>query len=204
MNKPKLLIASNNQGKIREIKALLTDVLLDVVSLQDFGMAGKQALLKETGETFAQNAVLKAEAYGKATGLLSLADDSGLMIDALGGKPGVRSARFVRGADEDRWKKVLRLMRGIPSALRTARFVSAVAVYDPKTKTTVVFTGETRGEITLSAGGSGGFGYDPIFYSKELQKTFGEAQLEEKNRVSHRARALRKAKTYLKKFTTSQ
>ena len=204
MSKPKLLIASNNQGKIREIKALLRDVPLDVVSPEDFGMDGKQVSLKETGETFAQNAVLKAEAYGKEAGLLSLADDSGLMIDALDGKPGVRSARFVKGADEDRWKKVLRLMQGIPSARRTARFVTAVAVYDPKTKITVVFTGETRGDITLSARGSGGFGYDPIFYSKELQKTFGEAQLEEKNRVSHRARALRKAIKYLKKFTTSQ
>src|SRR3990170_7005531 len=204
MRKPKLLIASNNHGKIREIKSLLRDVLFDVVSPGDFGMAGKQASLKETGETFAQNAVLKAEHFGKATGILSLADDSGLMIDALGGKPGVKSARFVKGADEVRWKKVLRLMQGIPSARRTARFITAVAVYDPKTKTTVVFTGETRGDITLSAKGSGGFGYDPIFYSKELQMTFGEAQLEEKNRVSHRARALRKAKTYLKKFTDSQ
>jgi len=187
-----------------EIRSLLRDVLLDIISPQDFGMAGKQALLNETGETFAQNAMLKAEAYGKASGLLSLADDSGLMVDVLGGKPGVRSARFVKGADEDRWKKVLRLMRGIPSARRTARFVTAVAVYDPKTKTTVVFTGETRGKITLSARGSGGFGYDPIFYSKELKKTFGEVQLEEKNRVSHRARALRKAKKYLKKFTASK
>ena len=88
MSKPKLLIASNNQGKIREIKALLRDVPLDVVSPQEFGKAEKQVSLRETGETFAQNGVLKAGAYGKATGLLSLADRSGLMIDALGGKPG--------------------------------------------------------------------------------------------------------------------
>lgn len=198
MRKHTLLIASNNRGKVQEIKTIFVGLPFEVISIRDLGSEADRIDVKETGETFTENAILKAKALGKRTGLLTLADDSGLEIDALRGKPGVRSARFARGPDQTRWKKALRLMRGIATPRRTARFKCVVALYDPKTDETKVFKGKTEGIIAKSAKGSGGFGYDPIFYSEELHKTFGQASPEEKNTVSHRARALRPASEYLR------
>jgi XTP/dITP diphosphohydrolase len=195
----KLLIATNNLGKIKEIKALLKDIPLDIVAIWDIEEIPNDVKIKETGKTFAENAELKAITLGKMAGILALAEDSGLEVDALGGKPGVKSSRFAKG-DQDRIAKLLRLLKGIPLSKRTARFKTAVAIYDPRTGKTKIFEGITKGIITARPFGTGGFGYDPIFYSEKLKKTFGQASLEEKNRVSHRARALRKAKIFLLKY----
>ena len=194
----RLLIATNNRGKMKEIKSILKDVPLKVVRIWDIDAGSGEIDIKETGTTFAQNAAIKAEALGKVTGLLTLADDSGLEIDALGGKPGVRSARFAE-SNKARIEKVLRLLKGVPRAKRSARFKAAVAIYDPETDETKIFEGETAGQITYKPHGSRGFGYDPIFYSTELKKTFGRATLKEKNSLSHRARALAKAKRFLRR-----
>ncbi|MCH7951276.1 RdgB/HAM1 family non-canonical purine NTP pyrophosphatase [Patescibacteria group bacterium] len=193
----RLLIATNNRGKMKEIKSILKDVPLKVVRIWDIDAGSGEIDIKETGTTFAQNAAIKAEALGKVTGLLTLADDSGLEIDALGGKPGVRSARFAE-SNKARIEKVLRLLKGVPRAKRSARFKAAVAIYDPETDETKIFEGETAGQITYKPRGNRGFGYDPIFYSTELKKTFGRATLKEKNSLSHRARALAKAKRFLR------
>lgn len=194
----RLLIATNNRGKMKEIKSILKDVPLKVVRIWDIDAGSGEIDIKETGTTFAQNAAIKAEALGKVTGLLTLADDSGLEIDALGGKPGVRSARFAE-SNKARIEKVLRLLKGVPRAKRSARFKAAVAIYDPETDETKIFEGETAGQITYKPRGNRGFGYDPIFYSTELKKTFGRATLKEKNSLSHRARALAKAKRFLRR-----
>lgn len=193
----KLLLATNNQGKIREIKNLLKNIPIRLVTTKDIINIPKNFNIKETGETFAENAKLKASTLGKMTKLLTLADDSGLEVDALYGEPGVRSARFAKGSDQARIKKVLQLLNKIPFEKRTARFKAVVAIYDPKTRKLITFEGQTEGKITTHPQGTRGFGYDPIFLSTELNKAFGRATLREKNRVSHRARALTKAKEFL-------
>lgn len=201
MPREKLLLFSSNPGKIKEIKTILKDISQSLITLRDIIGLQDDEKIEEEGETFAENAQLKAETLGRRTGILTLADDSGLEIDALGGKPGVRSARFAT-SDTKRIAKVLSLLKGIPDAKRSARFVAAIAVFDPKEENTWIFQAVTKGKITESPRGSRGFGYDPIFYSLELGKTFSEATPEEKNSISHRARALRKAKAYLKERLT--
>ena len=191
-----LLLATGNAGKLREMLDALGDVPFRVVSLMDMnGLV--QAEVEETGRTFEENAILKAKTYGDRFHTLTLAEDSGLEVDALGGRPGVRTARYARGTDENRYRKLLGEMKDVPEGKRAARFVTVVAIFDPANKKLQTCEGEYRGHITLEPRGSGGFGYDPVFYSDELRKTGAEMSVEEKNTVSHRGRAMAKARDIL-------
>jgi len=183
----KLLVATTNEGKIAEIRALVNSLAVEIVGLDELTIPVKEVV--EDGETFFDNAVKKAREYGEQTGMFTLADDSGLEVDALEGRPGVYSKRYGK-TDEARIEKLLKEMEGMQEKERTAHFIAVVAVYDPEDKRVYTSTGRTEGIITTTPRGENGFGYDPVFYSLELQKGFGEAIQEEKNRVSHRGKAL--------------
>jgi XTP/dITP diphosphohydrolase len=183
----KILLASRNPGKLAEFQALAAPLDWKLVGPGDFPGAPIPA---ETGRTFAENAVLKALAASRHSGLPALADDSGLEVEALGGKPGIRSARFA-GEDADdsaNNRLLLRSLAGVPPEKRRARFVAVVALASPEgwIKT---FAGMAGGTILAEPRGNGGFGYDPLFLSDELGLTFAEAGAEAKDRVSHRGRA---------------
>ncbi len=180
-----LLIATRNRGKLAEFRALLEETGARILSLADFP---EMPETEETGGTFLENARIKARAACDYTGLSVLADDSGLMVDALDGEPGVRSARFAP-TTEERNTKLLDLLRDVPDERRTARFVSALALVRPDgfEWTTV---GTVEGIILHTSAGTGGFGYDPLFLYPPLGLTFAEIPLEEKNRISHRGKAL--------------
>jgi XTP/dITP diphosphohydrolase len=193
----KLLLASQNQGKLKELRTLLQDLPLTVIGFNQLKLARK-FMVKETGKTFRQNAIIKAKAYAQKTNYLTLAEDSGLMVDVLDGRPGLHSARFAQGNFKAAMKRLLQLIKSVPKPKRTAKFVCVIALYDPKTKRLHTFRGQADGWISFRPLGDGGFGYDPIFVSKSLNKTFAQATPQEKNLVSHRARALKKLKTYLK------
>lgn len=185
--KPHLVAATRNFGKLKEIRALLSD-RFDILSAAE---AGFDTDVDETGETFAENAVIKAKALMELTGCAALADDSGLMVDALNGRPGVYSARYcgVHGDDEANNDKLLKELENVP-APRTARFVSAVALCRPG-RDPLVTEGACEGKILFERRGNGGFGYDPLFASDDLDGvTFGEAPDAEKQRISHRSRAI--------------
>lgn len=184
MQKDKVIVAaSGNAGKIREISEILNDYR--VISCIELGFTDD---IEETGKTFYDNALIKAETVAKALNMPALADDSGLCVTALSGAPGVYSARYSgTGTDEGNIDKLLKETENVSD--RSAKFVSAVVVYYPDGKI-VSAQGETFGEILRARRGNGGFGYDPVFYSYDLKKSFGEASAEEKNSVSHRARAL--------------
>lgn len=190
----KLLFASNNQGKVREVKDILKDLGVEVVTPDEVFDGPRD--VEETGDTFEANAFLKAKAMGDESGLLTIADDSGLIVDALHGEPGVYSARY-ESTDEKRVAKILKNMQGIAEKQRTARFVSVMCVYDPKALECHYCRGVVEGTITHKTMGNDGFGYDPIFFSTDLQKTFAQASMAEKNTISHRKRALEQAKNYL-------
>lgn len=190
----KLLIATTNTHKLREIKELIKDLSLKIVSLKDMNLYGQA---EETGKTFEENAILKAGYWGEKTGLLTLAEDSGLEVDALDGKPGVYSARYIRGSDSDRMNQILKEMEDVPYNKRTAQYCEAIALYDPVTEEIKTFEGISSGKITREPKGDNGFGYDPVFYSFDLKKTFAEATMEEKNKISHRGKAFAKVKEYL-------
>jgi len=208
--KQKILIATTNPGKIAEIRAMSLDLArdrLDVniewVGLSDFADIGE---IKEDGSTFTENARKKATGYAKATGLWTLADDSGLVIDALGGEPGVKSARFSGAKDKDRtlldrknMAKVLKLMQGVPKEKRTARFVCCLCLASPD-KILIETKGTLEGLITEKEIGENGFGYDPIFFVPHLNKTVGQLAAEEKNAISHRGNAIRKLKALLEQL----
>ena len=183
-----LVLASNNDHKLNELREMIGDSMR-VLSMRE---AGFEDDIDENGRTFEENALIKARAVVKATGLAALADDSGLSVDALSGEPGVLSARYagVHGDDAANNKKLIEKMRGI-SKPWTARFVCAVALVLPGGKEWVV-RGECPGLIIEEARGTGGFGYDPHFLYEELGQTFAEIAQEDKNRVSHRARAMEK------------
>ncbi|MCE5229407.1 RdgB/HAM1 family non-canonical purine NTP pyrophosphatase [bacterium] len=193
--KPKmiLLIATNNRHKIEELRDILIATLGDdVVELKGADAFPDVVPPEETGETFEANAIIKARAYAKATGLLTLADDSGLVVDALDGRPGVQSARYGPNS-KARNERVLNEMARVPAEQRTARFVCVAALVDPKGKTQTR-TGTVEGKITFSPRGDNGFGYDPIFELVEQPYVgFTTAQLtsNQKNSISHRGRALR-------------
>lgn len=189
-----LIIATRNKGKIMEIKEILSDIRFEIKSLNDIEL---DIDVEETGKTFTENAILKAKTIGEKTGLLTLADDSGLEVDALGGRPGIMSARYCEGTDADRIVKLLKELMGIPKEKRAARFRAVVAIYDPKTKEVQTFEGVSEGYITEKPIGTNGFGYDSIFFNLDLGKTNAEVTLKEKNQVSHRARALEKCKKLL-------
>ncbi len=188
---PKLLLATGNPGKARELAELLKGAPFEMVSLQDLGLPTD---IDEPADTFEGNAIIKAEAYARMSGLLTLADDSGLEIDALNGQPGVHSKRFAGedATDEDRVQIVLQRLDGVPWEQRTARYRCVLAVAAPGVDT-VTCEGICSGIINRELRGTGGFGYDPVFYLPEYDKTVAELSLEEKNQVSHRAKAARQA-----------
>ena len=193
----KILIATHSKGKFPEIKKILKGLPFKIVNLDNVGIDFE---IEETGSTFRKNAILKARAYGKITGLLTLAEDSGLEVDALNGAPGVYSARYCPGTDKDRYRLLLRNLRGIPAKKRTARFKAVVAIFDPKTKKGRTCQGSFEGRIATKPRGKCGFGYDPVFYIPELKKTAAELTTEEKNKISHRGKAWRKARKILELF----
>lgn len=196
--KPKLLLATNNKGKIREYKSLLRGIPYEIVTPAEQGITAEVA---EVGGSFEENASLKASSLAEESGLLSLADDSGLEVDALGGEPGSLSHRYAgEGAtDADRINYLLSRLKDVPEKQRAARFRCVIAIAEPDGRVELC-SGECRGIITREPEGNRGFGYDPIFYLPELGKTMAELTLEEKNRVSHRARAAKKARKYLVKI----
>jgi XTP/dITP diphosphohydrolase len=196
--KPKLLLATNNQGKIREYRNLLEGIPFEIVTPAELNMKGR---VEEVGGSFEENATLKATAMAKQSGLLSLADDSGLEVDALGGGPGPLSARYAgEGAtDASRISFLLSKLKNIHTRNRSARFRCVIAIASPDGKVQL-FSGECRGVIIDKPRGAHGFGYDPIFFIPELGRTMAELTLVEKNRVSHRAKAAEKARGYLMKY----
>ncbi|MBD5132188.1 MAG: RdgB/HAM1 family non-canonical purine NTP pyrophosphatase [Clostridiales bacterium] len=177
----KIVLASGNKGKLAEFRAILTEY--EVLSPKDLGIDFD---VEETGSTFYENAYIKAKALYEICGLPTVADDSGLCVDALGGAPGVFSARYSGGGDEENINKLLSALDGKTD--RRAHFASSIVYYDGKN--VVNGFGTTEGYITAAREGSGGFGYDPVFFSDDLSKTFGVASEAEKNGVSHRGRAL--------------
>ena len=199
MMSQKLLIATHNQGKVREYRALLSDLPLEVTYLDAEGITFEA---EETGATFADNAIEKARAYATATGLLTWADDSGLDVDALHGAPGVLSARY--GApeartDQDRYRLLLAQLAGVPEESRTARFHCVVALVWPDGRVHTV-DGVCEGRIGFEPRGSHGFGYDPIFLVAEAgyAQTMAELDPAQKNIISHRGRAAQAAKRVLR------
>jgi len=187
-----LVIATTNKGKLREIRELLAGLDINVMSLADFPGCPE---VVEDAPTFRGNALKKARAIAEFTGRPTLADDSGLVVDALDGAPGVYSARF-SGKDADDEKnnrKLLKLLKDTPDKARGARFVCVMALAGPGIKEASV-RGEVRGRITRGPRGESGFGYDPLFYYRRAGMTFAEMGPVEKNKVSHRARALKKIK----------
>ncbi len=204
--KREILVASTNPGKIAELRAMLGGDV-EWVGLADFG---EIAEIEEDGVTFAENAHKKAVGYAKATGLWTIADDSGLVIDALGGEPGVKSARFSGEKEADRklldrknMAKVLGLLEGVPGEKRTARFVCYLCLASPG-KVLIETEGELEGFMAESQIGENGFGYDPIFSVPHLNKTVAQLTREEKNAISHRGNAIRKLKPLLGKLLQAE
>lgn len=198
----KLLIATRNTGKLRELQQILTNLPFVLTDLTDFPSIQEIA---ETGQTFIENAESKAAGYANQTRLLTLADDSGLEIDALGGAPGVKSARYLGESVSFavRIQSLLERLSGIEVSKRTARFVCAIAMASREGKILNTSIGTCEGKIASEARGTGGFGYDPIFIPEGYDLTFGELKSEIKNRISHRARALQATRVYLQSLTST-
>lgn len=193
----RLLLATTNVGKLIELRRLLSAAGLEVVGLKDVGALGQDAekeSVEETGSTYGENALIKARHYNRRSGLVTVADDSGLEVLALNGGPGMLSARYGQ-SDSDRIIKLLRALAGVRQADRSARFVCAAAIAWGEGAR--VFYGDVQGEILTESRGHGGFGYDPVFYYRSLGKTFAEMTPEEKDRVSHRGVAFRELAGWL-------
>ena len=199
--KQKILVATTNPGKIAELRAML-DADLEWLCLSDFEEISE---IKEDGVTFAENARKKALGYARATGLWTIADDSGLVVDALGGEPGVKSARFSGEKtinddgtliDHRNIAKVLELLKDVPEEKRTARFFCCLCLASPE-QILIETEGTVEGLITNREIGKNGFGYDPIFFVPHLNKTVAQLTAEEKNAISHRGNAIRKFKPLL-------
>lgn len=201
----KIVLATNNKHKIEEIRDILSDPEFEILTLNDFPDFPK---IEETGKTLEENAILKAKAIyrfaslttSQFTKLISLADDSGLEVDALDGAPGVFSSRFAgeHCSYKDNNVKLLSLMKNVPWEKRGATFVCVVAIAKDLDNIKTV-RGEVRGIIAYKEEGENGFGYDPVFYLPELSKTFAQLSFKEKNKISHRALAFRKAKELIQK-----
>ena len=186
-----LVLASGNKGKLAEFQRLLEGLDVQIHSMKEYPEIGE---IVEDGSTFAENALIKARAVCKATGKPAMADDSGLAVDALNGAPGIYSARFAgeQRSDADNNAKVLQLLEGVEDGKRTARFFCVIAIVLPDGREYTA-EGTCEGTILRALRGEGGFGYDPLFYVESLDKTFAELTMEEKNRISHRGHANRKA-----------
>jgi XTP/dITP diphosphohydrolase len=195
---PKLLLATSNPGKIREYRLLLNGLDWQITTLAEQGIT---KVVAESGSSYQENACLKAITYAKLSQLTTLADDSGLEVDALQGRPGIKSARFAGGAatDQERVTSLLAELDGVPWEQRTACFKCVIAIATPEGQCERCY-GECRGMIALEARGENGFGYDPIFFLPEIGKAIAELPLEIKNQISHRARASQKARQVLQQL----
>ena len=183
----KLVLASNNAHKLQELRAILSTLGMDVVAQKDMNIFIEP---EENGTTFEENSYIKAKTIMDACGIATIADDSGLMVDALNGAPGVYSARFGgKSSDKERLEYLLECMKDVPEEKRTARFVTVITMLTPDGGK-IVARGECPGKILFAPQGENGFGYDPVFYVPEKGCTFAQLPSEEKNRISHRARAL--------------
>lgn len=202
MKPTELLVATGNAGKQREICKLLGDLPITLVSLADYPAIEEVA---ETGSTFSENAALKALGYARQAGVLTLADDSGLEVDVLGGAPGFRSARYLgeHASYDERVKVLLMALKDVKDETRTARFVCALAIASPKRELLYATQATCEGRIANAPRGSGGFGYDPIFIPHGFSQTFGELSADIKNRISHRGYALAKAHQFLACLTAT-
>ncbi|MEX0750546.1 MAG: RdgB/HAM1 family non-canonical purine NTP pyrophosphatase [Dehalococcoidia bacterium] len=201
MSRPKLVIATNNPGKLREFQELLAGSGFELVTPASLGLSWD---VEETGASFEENARLKAVGAARATGLLAFADDSGLEVDHLGGRPGIFSARYAGGDrtdgslnEREQCEMILREMHGVPDEQRTARFRCVIAIATPADDVQTV-DGVFEGRIAHAISGDGGFGYDPIFLVPERGVTSAELSPDEKNAISHRGKAARRALAVLK------
>lgn len=194
----KMLVASNNKAKIKELNTILGELGIECVSMADMGI---KAEVEETGKTFLENAKIKAEEIYKIAKIPTISDDSGLEVDFLNGKPGVFSARYAgeHGNDEKNNEKLLNELKSVPYKKRTAHFKSVVYLV-LNDETHIFAEGTVDGLILNEKRGENGFGYDPLFFSPELDKTFAEANSEEKNAISHRGNAIRALKKKLEKI----
>lgn len=192
----KILVATQNKGKLKEFIEMLSDLKVEWLTLDDIGLGEME--VEETGTTFAENAIIKAQAYRQASGLLTLADDSGLVVDALGGAPGVYSARYGGPeikTDQGRYQKLLSELQHVPQAERTARFVCTIAIA-PVDGDIQTVQGTLKGHIGYEPRGTNGFGYDPVVVLPD-GRTVAELPSAEKNAISHRGNALQLAKPIL-------
>jgi XTP/dITP diphosphohydrolase len=196
----RIVLATQNRDKVREITQILNGLPVDLLSLRDFPDVQPA---EEDGATFEENAIKKAMHVWQKTGLATLADDSGLVVDALGGEPGVMSATFAgEGASyEANNTKLLQLLAGVPAQKRGAKFVCVAVFMSPEGKI-VLQRGELKGEIIDERRGSGGFGYDPIFYVPRLKQTVAELDADTKNTISHRAKAVAAMRDYIMSLMT--
>ena len=193
----KVILASKNAHKLEELSAILGQLGFEIALESEYGL---DIEVEETGTTFEENSLLKAEAVMKASGLPVLADDSGLMVDALHGAPGVYSARYGhKNSDAERVEYLLENMKNVPDKERTAKFVCVITCLWPDGRK-IVARGECPGRILHEVHGSNGFGYDPVFYVPSLRKTFAQMTPEEKNAISHRGNALRSFGAELKEY----
>ena len=195
-DRAKLLVATNNPGKLREYVSLLDGLPYDLTTLAAGGITED---VEETGTSMEENAIQKARAYAALSGMITLADDSGLEVDALGGEPGPLSRRYAGDSvtDAERNAYLLTKLKDVPPERRGARFRCVIAIATPDGRTRTC-EGVCEGTIALAPSGEGGFGYDPVFYVPELGRRVAELTLEQKNAISHRARAARKAREILK------
>ena len=193
-----IVVATRNPGKLREIAAILAFASVRFLSLKDFPHIPE---IVEDGKTFSENAIKKAKAVARLTGRVAVADDSGLAVDALNGRPGIYSARYAGedASDEERYRKLLKEMEAIPGGKRGGAFVCAAAAASPSGDADVV-EAEWRGTITLAPRGANGFGYDPVFFIPGVNQTVAELDPAVKNKISHRARAFEKLKKVLSKY----
>ena len=194
----KLLIATSNRGKAIEYRQIFSDLPIELLTLADKGIS---EIVEEQYYTYAENALHKALSYAEISHVITLADDSGLEVDALNGQPGITSARYAgkEASDKQRVTYLLGKLGGIPWERRTARFKCVIAICLPTGKSGI-FMGECEGFIGLEPKGVNGFGYDPIFYFPDMQQTMAELSSELKNRISHRALAAQKAREMLKEM----
>lgn len=185
----KILVATNNPGKFREIAALLAPLQIEAIPTFQFNLSEPA----ETGKTFAENALIKAKYYGEKTGLVALADDSGLCVEAMNGAPGIHSARFAKNGFPEAFGKI----ESQVSNNKRAHFICNLTLFDPQTEFSISFEGRVDGMLTFPPRGNLGFGYDPIFIKNGMEKTFGEITPEEKDQISHRGEAFKQLVTWL-------
>ncbi|MCP5099293.1 MAG: XTP/dITP diphosphatase [Chloroflexi bacterium] len=195
----KLLVATHNQGKVKEFSEMLSDLQMAWLSLDDLGVTND---VEETGITFRDNAILKATAYAQETGLLTLADDSGLQVDALDGAPGVYTARYggKHLTHAERYQYLLNNIKDVPWDARSARFRCVIVLVSPTGELLGEAAGACEGMIALAPAGDGGFGYDPVFYMPERDKTMAEVETAVKHQISHRGRAMKQIEPILRRY----